>query len=327
MEKLVSIIVPIYNAEHYLVQCLDSIINQTYRNLEIILIDDGSIDNSLSICNLYASIDERIIVVHKENGGVSSARNHGIIKSKGYYILFVDSDDTIERTYVEDLVIVNEDDSYDLIICGFKEVYTYKNLSRINLISENLSGNIKDDYYKLNDFCKSPYVKLYKAEIIRNKNILFPLTIRIGEDQVFNHLYLHYVTKYNFVNKSLYNYYIRESFSLSKACSKKDFNDTIHRLEIEKNFLYTHRISKAELILSKHIISIIAHFTILENEDDGYNGFKKRLEMLVNSVDIKLTDLSWKRQIIVFFIRNNIYSIVYLLMLLRRGLYKLKNHF
>ena len=104
MEKrLISIIIPVYNVEEYIEQCIQSVINQTYKKLEIILIDDGSLDKSGKICDAYADRDKRIIVIHKENGGLSDARNKGIDIASGEYITFVDSDDYVEDSFIEDL--------------------------------------------------------------------------------------------------------------------------------------------------------------------------------------------------------------------------------
>ena len=104
MEPIVSVIIPVYNVEQYLKRCIDSVIDQTYRNLEIILVDDGSNDGSGEICDNYAQNDSRIKVIHKSNGGLSDARNAGIDRSTGIYIMFVDSDDWINRECVELLI-------------------------------------------------------------------------------------------------------------------------------------------------------------------------------------------------------------------------------
>ena len=104
-EELISIIVPVYNVEEYLKECIDSIINQTYKRIEIILVDDGSTDKSGKICDDYAKIDKRIKVVHKENGGLSDARNVGISVSSGKYIAFVDSDDWVEKTMYKKCIV------------------------------------------------------------------------------------------------------------------------------------------------------------------------------------------------------------------------------
>ena len=119
MEDKVTIIVPVYNAEKYLEKCIKSLINQTYNNLEIILIDDGSLDKSWNICNNFAKKDTRIKVYHKENGGVSSARNWGLSNSSGKYILFVDSDDWLEDNMIEILYREIEEQKVDVSICNF----------------------------------------------------------------------------------------------------------------------------------------------------------------------------------------------------------------
>ena len=115
---LVSIIVPIYNAEKYIFGLIENLMNQTYKNIEIILVNDGSTDNSLNICNELQSKDNRIKVIDKKNGGVSSARNKGIKESKGEYITFIDSDDNIGEDYVRKMV-ENVEDTYCLIKCNY----------------------------------------------------------------------------------------------------------------------------------------------------------------------------------------------------------------
>ena len=126
MEDLISVIVPIYNVEKYINRCIDSIIEQTYTNLEIILVDDGSTDNSGSICDEYAKKDNRIKVIHKENGGVSSARNVGLDTAIGQYITFVDSDDYIEKKYCEILLKTLKKQKADCVACGYNRIYKNK---------------------------------------------------------------------------------------------------------------------------------------------------------------------------------------------------------
>lgn len=110
MEKLVSVIVPIYNREKYLRRCLDGILGQTYRNLEIVCVDDGSTDESPQICDEYAQKDSRVKVLHIPNGGVSNARNTGLDNAQGEYIFFVDSDDYVKETHIQDLLPQNDED-------------------------------------------------------------------------------------------------------------------------------------------------------------------------------------------------------------------------
>lgn len=119
MNNKVSIIIPVYNAEKHISKCIESLTNQTYKEIQIILINDGSTDKSGQICEAYAEKDNRIIVIHKENGGVSSARNIGLENSTGYYIMFVDSDDWIEEDAIKRLMQVQNKYSYDLIMFGY----------------------------------------------------------------------------------------------------------------------------------------------------------------------------------------------------------------
>ena len=119
MQPLVSIIVPIYKVEPYLRRCLDSIVNQTYTNLEIILVDDGSPDGCPQICDMYAAKDNRIVVIHKNNGGLSDARNAGLNICKGIYISFVDSDDWVGRDYIKILVNNAKKEQADIVIEKF----------------------------------------------------------------------------------------------------------------------------------------------------------------------------------------------------------------
>ena len=125
--KKVSIIIPVYKAEGYLNKCLESVVNQTYQNLEIILIDDGSPDNCPKMCDDWAKKDKRIKVIHKENGGVSSARNCALDKLTGDYICFVDSDDTIHPKYVEILIRNLKEANADISVCSWKKVNDINN--------------------------------------------------------------------------------------------------------------------------------------------------------------------------------------------------------
>ena len=147
---LVTVIVPVYKVEPYLRRCLDSIVNQTYKNLEIILIDDGSPDNCGVICDEYAENDKRIKVIHKENGGVSRARNEGINVARGEYIAFVDSDDYIEPDLVEKSCIAVEKSGSDFLKFGIYEEYYKSNgelLSREEVTPDNFIVNTKSEIY------------------------------------------------------------------------------------------------------------------------------------------------------------------------------------
>ena len=172
-EDLISIVVPVYNVEDYLKECLESIIKQTYRNLEIILVDDGSTDNSGRICEEYKEKDSRILVIHKKNGGLSSARNEGIKHAKGNLIQFVDSDDYLELDMIELLYNMLKNNNADISICSFyilknKNVYTDANYSKClyNKV-EGIKELLIDQTIRNHVF-----TKLFKKVLF--ENVLFP---------------------------------------------------------------------------------------------------------------------------------------------------------
>jgi glycosyltransferase involved in cell wall biosynthesis len=173
----VSIIVPVYKAEKYISKCIESLVVQTIKDIEIILVDDGSPDNSGKICDEYSYKDNRIKVVHKVNGGVSSARNNGIKASIGEYILFVDSDDWVENNYVEALLKAKAKYPDSEPLCGFRTVSDYNGtLIANNVFSEEEETEITFDKYMLlvqGWLAQSPCNKLFDASIIKENNLLF----------------------------------------------------------------------------------------------------------------------------------------------------------
>lgn len=186
METTISVIIPVYNAENYLKRCLDSVINQTYKNLEIILIDDGSTDNSGEICDEYAKTDNRIKVIHKENGGVSQARNEGLRVATGEYIGFLDSDDFILHNMYENLIKQLELNDADISICGFaKEIekgkfepYFKYDTDCVFDRDEALKNLLQNKYYSCS--CSD---KLLKRSLL--DNIFFDENITHYEDLLF----------------------------------------------------------------------------------------------------------------------------------------------
>ena len=184
-KKLLSVIVPIYGVEKYLSKCLDSIIAQTYLNIQIILVNDGSPDKCSQICEVYAARDNRIIVIHKENGGLSSARNAGIEKATGAYIAFVDSDDFIHPKMYEILIDNLERNDADISVSNLKKVYDER--EEIDSLGENKVFLYEKRDAMRNFFDKNLYVptvvawtKVYKRELF--STIRFPEG-KIHEDE------------------------------------------------------------------------------------------------------------------------------------------------
>lgn len=313
----VSIIIPVYNVDYCLKECLDSVITQTYKNIEIILIDDGSSDDSGKICDEYATKDKRIKVIHNSNHGVSYSGNVGINISTGKYILFIDSDDVVDKNYVLFLTEPIKYDDYDLILCNMYHVYKKKNRNKIISVEINkkLVGNLKYDYFYLKDLMPYPVLKLYKISIIKKYNIFFKEGINLAEDQLFNYRYLRFVTKYKFVNKHLYYYIHREIMSLSDYLTVKNFNDYILKLKKEKEFFREMEILNGDLILNDHAIGIMDRFVVLEDySDNSYSDFKSRINSIKKIMVLNTKSSNAKRAIILRCLRLNLLLSIYILL-------------
>ena len=224
---MVSVIIPIYKVEKYLRKCIDSVLNQTYQDFEIILVDDCSPDNCPEICDEYAKKDSRIMVIHKENGGLSSARNAGIKVARGEYLAFVDSDDTIKENFLKTLVEGLEDNSADLCASKLKKVFENSNqeLEQVFTNSVEIVTDKKFDYALTEDkYAGFVTSMLFKREILINNNLLFDEQIFHGEDLPFTLEYLTHCDKVFFIDSGLYLYLIREnSITTSVRFNKRQF--------------------------------------------------------------------------------------------------------
>lgn len=217
MNPKVSVIVPIYNVEKYLNKCIDSIIEQSLREIEIILVDDGSTDNSGAIAEMYAQKDSRVKVIHKENGGQGSARNYGIEVAQGKYIGFIDSDDWIDLNMYEELYIAAEKENADIAVCNRKVFDENNNLKTIVNVSERIIDinkvNIVDYVIERLFYPHTVvvYNKIFKKSIISNNDISFKEVKEVGsEDTLFNYEVLLHVKKIIEVNSTNHNQLARD---------------------------------------------------------------------------------------------------------------------
>lgn len=236
---LISIIIPVYNAEKYLKACIDSVLKQTYSNIEVILVNDGSKDSSGDICNQYQLRDARIKVIHLENGGVSRARNKGIEVCSGDYICFIDSDDTIESSYIQDFKDSIEE-NIEIYIQGINII---KQDGTTNKVSYKAIG-IMDIYeiFNTNNLCGHGYAacKMYRSSLIKNNNIKFQEIVKFSEDLLFILECLLYTNKIKYIDRFGYNYFLRIGNASSKKyplvtelnCLKR-FSSIIDRLTVK----------------------------------------------------------------------------------------------
>ena len=195
MSKKISVIVPVYNVEQYLYKCIDSILSQSFQDFELILVNDGSIDNSARICDEYAQNDKRIRVIHKENGGVSQARNVAISLAIGEYIAFVDSDDYVLPNMYENLVSTAINTNADIVKCGFIVFDDCGNCKESKTFNSNLTfDNREDGAYLLTQLYfdsilyKVPWNAVYASNLV--KSVKFPEGL-INEDNYTAGMYLY----------------------------------------------------------------------------------------------------------------------------------------
>ena len=235
MKDLISVIVPVYNVVDYLPKCLDSILNQTYKELEIVLIDDGSFDGSSEVCDQYAKNDNRIKVIHQKNAGVAEARNVGLDNSCGKYIIFVDSDDFINCDLVIFLLNDIKEKKADISICGYYKIFEDGSKKTCYHLNENfiVKGNDKFKYLynSYSVITISPCLKIYKKELFAN------LRYKKGknhEDEIISLDILKKAAVISYNIKPLYNYVKREK-SITYRFNMKMF-DSLDAYELRKKY-------------------------------------------------------------------------------------------
>lgn len=249
MEDLISVIIPVYNVENYIRYCLDSVIKQTYKNLEIIIVDDGTKDSSGKIADEYASKDSRIKVIHKENEGVSKARNVALDIAKGKYIAFLDSDDVISLNFYQYLYNLIKQDDYDIAECEFLRILSSE-ISSVEKIleNENKDKNVKikietsqNTLYDFYGRYEKPYInkvvvwnKLYKRKIF--DNIRYPEG-QLFEDEAIMFKILSKINKMISSSKKMYGYIQSNNSAMRKeTVNQKQIEDNLRAYESAVNF-------------------------------------------------------------------------------------------
>lgn len=262
MRELVSIIIPIFNKEEYLDKCLSSIRQQTYANIEIIMIDDGSIDNSKEICEEYVNKDKRFSYYYQKNSGVSVARNYGLSLSRGKWIMFVDPDDYLDLTIIEKL-ISKVDDETDIISCCCNAVINnnlvlneffesdrifeqnFDDKSELIMALMNEQYNAKYNRYTA---IGVPWAKLYRKSFILKNNLKFDKDLKRMQDNIFNMYAFDKANKIVYINKPLYFYCCDNIMNINKKYDPLCINYFSKIINIRKNYL-----DRSKLIKSKEI--------------------------------------------------------------------------
>lgn len=275
MQELISVITPVYNVEKYLCRCVDSIINQTYKNLEIILVDDGSTDNSGKICDEYAVKDLRIKVIHKENGGAAASRNCGLDVAKGKYIAFVDSDDYVEERFVESLHTLITDSNADIAQCSYCETYS----DSANFLTSGTDVCIKSCQEMIDDlYCDGErhiatavlWTKIYKREIF--DELRLPEGIMYEDEAIMPQILYSADRIAVSENDKLYAYFMSENSVMRTAFSEKKL-DYITALEHRIKF---YKKTGMERFINQDVMKLMLKCLVFSQQTDD-KKLKKKL--------------------------------------------------
>ena len=268
MNTLISIIIPVYNVEKYLRQCLDSVLSQTYKSIELILIDDGSTDSSGKICDEYANMYSQIKVVHQNNAGLSAARNAGIKLAKGDYIGFVDSDDKISPLMYEKLLCSITEEGSDMSICDYLMIINgRKTTNKCNKLSnECIEG--KELFFRIVNYDVRYIVawnKLYKKDLFLK--LKFPVG-KIHEDEFLAHRIAWKCTKVSIVSDSLYYYRVRNNSITQKPLTIQNI-DGFYALYDRYRFIINHSLKEYIPIIVQRISRAYVHYICAINMSDN----------------------------------------------------------
>ncbi|MEI2393116.1 glycosyltransferase [Priestia megaterium] len=276
MSSLVSVIVPVYNVEKYLKRCIESIINQDYKNIELIIVNDGSTDNSERILEDFANVDNRICIINKENGGISSARNVGLRKAKGEFICFVDSDDWIDSSMIAKMLKVCEQEDADIVQCGYREIYENGERGKIIKLEEKnfIEEEITSIYFSNTDFHAVMWNKLYKKTIFNKisfvegkqyEDTMASFEIILKSKKIFN------------LPDVFYNYYQRENSIMNTAFTEKKLDALfagryVINLCEKQAKEYT---DQARILFCYYCFNLYAELSMTNNENKS--NFKKEI--------------------------------------------------
>lgn len=320
MSEIISIVVPVYNASQVIDRCVNSILKQTYHNWELLLIDDGSNDDSFSKCKKYAETDNRIKAYTKTNGGVSSARNKGIQCASGEYICFVDADDAIENDMLSQLYSVAKKYESDMIICGSKH-FVGTDVVVQKPLEESINGEIEIANYVQEHYLEwlisAPWGKLYKRNLLPVRG--FDESISLGEDLKFNIQYFQKIHKIYTISDTLYLYYDNIG-SLTKTYKPGNYGAIINIYEITKDYIYA--VDGANKYWFKNInyklFSFCISFMSQNMSVEKSREAKKFIKDICNNANLQnaityLPELSYTRKVYVMALRKRWYFMLYLL--------------
>ena len=315
MNPEISIIVPVYNVEKYLKRCIDSILNQSFTDFELILVDDGSTDNSGKIIDEYAVKNERIIVIHKENGGQGSARNRGLDIAKGNYIGFVDSDDWIHKDMYECMYQIINEDNTDIVQIGHNTVEEYKEDKRCNIDDLNIIciDNIIEKFADCNSFEILPLIfpvnKLYRRRVW--ENLRFPEG-KFAEDLRVIYKIYDITEKYKIIDFNFYNYYMSPNSSTRGEFNIKKLEDLEAWKEMLNFFQNEFKMIDLKNLKAIYCRRLITYYILLKNNTDHKEIERKIKKEIICNVSncfrSKKLNIKEKGAFLLFLISSKLYE-------------------
>lgn len=317
MDK-VSIIIPIYNVEKYLIQCIESVVQQTYKNLEIILIDDGSTDMCGEICDNYAKIDQRIIAIHQNNVGAANAKNRGLEISTGEYITFLDSDDFVDLNWIETMLFYLKREKADVVECNYCNEYSGKSI--INF--RNCYGNFTSEEYMshyLSDWTSSIFwTKLFKREL--TDNIRFRRERRCIDDEFYTYKVLLKAKKIVRITDVLYHYRQRKSSAVGNKKNQIQITkDAIDVLQ-ERYLCVTKQYPSMQNIFLEHDIQFLCYVAknnvfnsdaIIKMHNTSFFYLKESLKVNCINLNFLILIKVWILSSTSYYLKNDLNEIKY----------------
>lgn len=348
----VSIIVPIYNVEKYLARCLESLVNQTFKDIEILAINDGSTDNSLNILNKYAARDKRIRIINNKNVGVSETRNIGISESNGEFIVFVDSDDWIDNYMIEKMYDFISKECAQMLMCTYvrefsdhskekkfdlPEINIYENNEVKSQLFRKLVGPLGSELSNLEyiDALGTVWAKMYKASILKENDLKFIdlNEIGTGEDILFNIYVFKYINKAVLLNKPMYHYWRGNENSITSRYIHNFIDKRRNYFKYMIDFIEKNNFGNDfEVALSNRICTSVLGTGLVEcYKDNNISGIEKinRIKHLLNdeyinsayeNLELKYFPIHWR----VFYFFNK-YKLSFVSYLMLRSISTLKN--
>ena len=310
---MISVIIPMYNTGDTIERCLTSLMRQSFRDTEIIVVDDGSTDNGADVVLNMAAKDKRIRYIRQENRGVSSARNHGLDEAHGEWICFIDSDDEVAEDYLSSMYELMQEMDCDIVMCGYRE--EWENGTRLNVVvseeqMKSMSGTLREDMVKLRYFISSPCMKIFNKEKIERIQLRFREDMILAEDRYFNNHYYTMCSTVAFVNCPQYIYH-RTYRGLSRGATHACFESEMENLAYMIHFMENAHIVQSESLIAEYMCQCMRRYISMTDEKNTFSACRRRLKRIRQYH--KPAKLWHRRDSILYgLLRFRFYSLIYL---------------